>query len=256
MQRADVLTPFFGSVFLCLLLVSTGCETIPEAPASRSPVRQRFSPWDASTGAPQVLGLAVQCAADPVQVRFSERLATLVAREIELAVSSTHCVAWQPVVAYPSAPQEFMPSSQDVITVSFQEPHSITPPESPVFPTVVDVVPETPARCLQIRVMEFRPYSPLAATLRLTILDGQTQQIISSTSASWNIGNLQTTGTSGGNCNSVVTLEEVSLHDEPPTCESSAMRHSPEALTQTMASRIAAWYAMRSAVVIPSTVLP
>lgn len=261
----NMASQFAASAALTILLtVTLGCHTTSPAPETRVPtVSARFSPVSGITsGEPQHLGLAVQCDSDPVMLNFSERLAGVLAKEIELVTPGVRAVAWQPTSLFTSPIHEIRQSEEsDVVTVAFQEPQSITPPDSAIFTDLIDPGVPTPGKCLQVRVLEFRPWTPMSASVRLTIIDGDTLHPIAVTTASWTAATEEDalTVSACDDCDRgrfIRTDLNGSSSQRETGCSPGPGHNSPEALTQVIASQIAAWYATESQTSLPPLVSP
>lgn len=135
------------------------------------------------------VGLAMQSFKDPVHMSFASQLGTTLIRELQLSKGSMQV---QPVTLNPhvtdSEPSGDIPmaSPAGVISVSFQEAVDVLPPDLPPVPPGV-VAGRLPVdQILVVRVLEYRPYYPMRATLEIKVLHGETEEPVYATTASWN----------------------------------------------------------------------
>ena len=244
--------------FACILLVTgtssllslCGCH-LQERPASlRVPaVATRFTsnPLQSQLGCPPHMpssaalptlkvGLAMQSFNDPIHLRFASQLGTILIRELQLSRGSMQV---QPVTMNPSpaVTEEFQGTSpSEVISVSFQEPINILPPDLPPVPVGNAAGRPTVDHILVVRILEYRPYYPMRATLEIKVLQGESEAPIFATTANWNAA--------------VYGLVEPrpkrrKLHlwfGEAQPCDPSPGHNSPEALMHEIAGDITLWY--------------
>ena len=186
-----------------LVLVSCGCQLQEQPQSVRVPaVATRFTndPLAAVPGCPPSMpamaglpnlkvGLAMQSFKDPVHMPFASHLGTILIRELQLSKGSLQVqpVTLNPHVAVSETSGNIpMASPAGVISVSFQEAVDVLPLDLPPLPlgTVAGRPPVD--QILVVRVMEYRPYYPMRATLEIRVLDGGTEEPIYATTASWN----------------------------------------------------------------------
>lgn len=231
-----------------------GCSSGPHAGPAAPHVTSRFAPG-LGLPATAVLGLAMQCANDPMQSYYSQRMAAAVATELELTQASLRVQPWtaplpeprgvQPLAmdaAGPVPPEPAAETGGDIINISFQQPLDVLPPQDLAAPPL----PEFP-QGLQIRLLEFRPWAPMKAAVQLTVVDTATLQPLSSTTAVW-------TASSDGEISGGCGLPEKRrwwqrkrrLCDESAENNPAPGHNSPEAFLQVIAQDIAAWYALSS----------
>ena len=144
----------------------------------------------AMAGLPNLkVGLAMQSFRDPVHMPFASQLGTILIRELQLSKGSMQVLpvtlnADEPVSETAGDVPASIPPG--VISVSFQEAIDVLPPDLPPLPmgAVAGRLPVD--QILVVRVIEYRPYYPMRATLEIKVLDGETEQPIYATTASWN----------------------------------------------------------------------
>lgn len=249
MSRRDLFT-------LCVVALQAGCRTSGNLPARFPSVVSRFSAAEltspVSTG---TIGLTVESGPDTILVDFSRRLGSLVADEIELSAAGVRVRPWNFGVQRldSDAPSPGIPSG--MVNVSCLPDSSGTPESADMRdgngqlstsdPSIRrDNSPyPTPDRIVRIQVMDYRPWYPMAATLRLTVLEGSTFQPFLETTAAWSATQ---DGISGG-CNpfSGNTKRRWNCRgtsDNPPA----PGHNSPEALLHIIAEDIAAWFAQKT----------
>jgi hypothetical protein len=217
-----------------------GCHTHEPAECRRFPaVATRFTanPLHARTTFLQLpqqtpnikVGLAMQSGPDPVHVQFASRLGTVIVRELQLSPGSFEV---QPLASLqliiPSRPIETQTPS-DVVTVSFQDPQNTLPPQLPPSPLFLAPVPPIVDQILVVRVIEYRPYFPMLATLEIRVLDGGTQDPLFTTTVTWSGVDDRLTGATQKSA----WMRTFHHHDE--NC-------NPQALMHEIASDITAWY--------------
>ena len=249
---------------LLLIACQAGCQsTGTSAHPGPTTFDSRFAPMSVGSvgGEPASVGLAVQCSDDPILLQFSERLAVLLTKELELSTPGIRTVAWRPApLLVPAIPDLNQAKEERVITVSFQEPQPNMPLESPVFTDIVDPAEFDLHKCLQVRIVDFRPWYPMSAVARLTIIDGVTLQTVAATTVSWsaNDGKPGHTTSNGTTCQSSGQLSANTFVDfgcQDLTCDPGASHNSPEAFSRFIATEIAAWFAIQqqpAAVPIPN----
>lgn len=131
-------------------------------------------------------GLAMQSFDDPVHLRFASNLGTILIRELQLSGGSMQV---QPVALnpQPAATDEFHGlSPSNVISVSFQEPMDVLPPDLPPLPAGTAVGRLPVDQILVVRILEYRAYFPMRATLEIKVLQGETEEPMFATTANWN----------------------------------------------------------------------
>ena len=244
--------------FACLLLVTAassltslfGCH-LQEQPASlRVPaVVTRFTsnPLPTKMGCPPQMessaalpnlkvGLAMQSFDDPIHVQFASQLGTMLIRELQL---SRGLMQVQPVTmnAQPAATEEFHgPSPSDIISVSFQEPMNVLPPELPPLPFGYVAGRPPVDQILVIRILEYRPYYPLRATLEIKVLQGESDEPIFATTANWNAAEFGLVEPKPKRRKRHLWFGEAQPSDPSPG------HNSPDALMHEIAGDITLWY--------------
>jgi hypothetical protein len=87
---------------------------------------------------------------------------------------------------------------------------------------------------LVVRVIEYRPYYPMRATLDVQVLEGQTQSAVFATTATWSGEEYESLG-------KTFSLKKALLCREP-ACLPAPGHNSPQALMHEIAGDLAAWY--------------
>jgi hypothetical protein len=192
-----------GAIVLWIAFVTCGCQLQEQPQSVRVPaVVTRFTndPLAAAPGCPPIMpaiaglpnlkvGLAMQSFRDPVHMPFASQLGTILIRELQLSKGSMQV---QPVTLNPqidvSDTSGGIPASTSagVISVSFQEGMDVLPPDLPPVPPGVVSGRSPVDQILVVRVIEYRPYYPMRATLEIKVLNGETEEPIYATTASWN----------------------------------------------------------------------
>ena len=187
----------------CTVLVSCGCQLQEQPQSVRVPaVVTRFTndPLTAAPGCPPSMptmaglpnlkvGLAMQSFKDPVHMPFASQLGTILIRELQLSKGSMQVqpVILNPHVAVSETSGDIpMANPPGVISVSFQEAIDVLPSDLPPMPlgAVAGRLPVD--QILVVRIIEYRPYYPMRATLEIKVLNGETEEAIYATTASWN----------------------------------------------------------------------
>ncbi len=185
-----------ATVMVCL----SGCHLSEQPSSLRVPaVATRFTanPLPSELGCPPGIqqsaglpnlkvGLAIQSFNDPVHLPFASHLGTILIRELQLSRGS---MLVQPVTINPqaAAADEFQGASpSNVISVSFQESMDVLPPELPPLPPGSVSGRAAVDQILVVRILEYRPYFPMRATLEIKVLQGESEEPIYVTTASWN----------------------------------------------------------------------
>ncbi len=182
------------------------------------------------------VGLAMQSFNDRVHQLFASNLGTILIRELQLSGGS---MLVQPVTLspQPAAAAEFQGvSPSNVISVSFQEPMDVLPPELPPLPSANTGGQPLVDQTLVVRVLEYRPYFPMRATLEIKVLQGESDEPIFVTTASWNAADYG--------------LVEPRLRrrirhrwfGEVQPCDPAPGHNSPDALMSEIAGDITLWY--------------
>ena len=243
------LTPAWAA--LTMLLVA-GCQ-LHEGVAGDAPaVSTRFTsnPLSGKSDNPEFalrashvpatkLGLAMQSGVDPVHTQFASRLGTVLVRELQLSGGS---VAVQPIATLQLATAVPVPAlapenpAGDVITVAFTDAQDTLPSQLPPNPLLMAAAPPVVDQILVVRVIEYRPYFPLLATLEIRVLNGDTQDPIFATTATW----------SGVDYRLTEGRPKRSLREKlfgpHPQCEPSPGHNSPQALMHEISKDLADWY--------------
>jgi hypothetical protein len=222
------------------LLFHAGCRTSAALSPDRLPaVASRFSAGEiVSPVTLGVVGLTIESSPDTVQQVFAQRLGTLVAGEIELTAAGVRVQPWSRGVSRLSA--------NGVPVSSAAGPDGSS---GPLPPGLSDQHPD-PDRLLNIQVMDYRPWYPMSAALRLTVTEGVSSQPAFETSAEWRV---TPEGVSGG-C--------LPRHHHKPrrwfcppdnSCQPSGDHNSPEALLRIIAQDVAGWFAEKTAPPVQDT---
>lgn len=235
------------------LLIHAGCRTSAALSPDRLPaVTSRFSAGEiVSPVTLGVVGLTVESGPDAVQQTFAQRLGTLVAGEIELTAAGVRVQPWSRGVSRLSA--DGVPLSADsasgMCSVPFSLPSAAGSDGNPAYPPP-GVSDQNPDRLLNIQVMDYRPWYPMSAALRLTVTEGMSSQPVFETSAEWRA---TPEGVSGG------CLPQ--RHHKPRrwfcppdnSCQPSADHNSPEALLRIIAQDVAGWFAEKTSPPVQDT---
>jgi len=186
------------------------------------------------------LGLAMQSGVDPVHSQFAARLGTVLVRELQLSGGSlaveplatlqTHSMSAAQPPAIPERP------ATDVITVAFSDAQDTLPAQLPPNPMLMVSTPPVVDQILVVRVIEYRPYFPLLATLEIRVLDGESQAPVFATTGTW----------SGVDYRLVDSTTKRSLRQklfcDEPRCEPSPGHNSPQALMHEISRDLSEWY--------------
>ncbi len=182
------------------------------------------------------LGLAMQSGIDPVHTHFAARLGTVLVRELQL---SSGTLAIEPLatlqakVEFPAIDSQ---STGDVMAVAFTDAQETLPSQLPPNPMFLSAAPPLVDQILVIRVIEYRPYFPLLATLELRLLDGETQTPILATTITWS-GEDYRLAENPHKKSLKQKLFSSEKHDQP-----SPGHNSPQALMHEISKDIASWY--------------
>jgi hypothetical protein len=182
------------------------------------------------------VGLAMQAGPDSVHTRFAGALGTVLVRELQLSPGSmtiqplTSLQLRTAVPALESAPEN------SVMTVAFSDSQDALPPALPPNPLFLTTAPPIVDQILVVRVIEYRPYFPFLATLEMRVLDGDIQDVLFTTTASWSGVDYRLAETKTKR-----TWRKPFLCDDPK-CEPSPAHNSPQALMHEMSKDISAWY--------------
>ena len=234
------------------LLLLCGCHLQEQPSSLRVPaVATRFTsnPLPTKLGCPPGMhssaglpglkvGLAMQSFNEPVHLAFASHLGTMLIRELQLSRGSMQV---QPVTMSPplGGTAEFhgaAPSS--VISVSFQEPMNVLPPDLPPLPPGNAAGRPPVDQILVIRVLEYRPYYPMRATLEIKVLRGETEEPIFATTANWNAADYGLFEPRPKRRKRYLWFGEAQPSDPSPG------HNSPDALMHEIAGDITRWYTM------------
>lgn len=191
------------SVVTAAVWFACGCQLQEQPQSVRVPaVVTRFTndPLAAAPGCPPIMpamaglpnlkvGLTMQSFNDPVHMPFAAQLGTILIRELQLSKGSMQVqpVTLNPHAAVSEASDEIPASTPaGVISVSFQEGIDILPPDLPPVPLGAVAGRALVDQILVVRIIEYRPYYPMRATLEIKVLNGETEEPIFATTASWN----------------------------------------------------------------------
>ena len=185
------------TTFVLLTMLLSGCRLQDAKNQRLVAVESRFTEnplFEASDGtvvstahksASVKVGLTMQSGADPVHVSFASQLGTVLVRELQLSPGSFEV---QPLTTLttktPTLPIE-MSTPSDVRSVSFHDSQNALPPDLPPNPAFLTPAPPIVDQILVVRVIEYRAYFPMLATLEIKVLNGETQDAIFTTTATW-----------------------------------------------------------------------
>ncbi len=255
-------TGYCGSSFLGLLALLAGCHAGPSANEMYGPaVSTRFTTnpladaeFDRNYVPPPVsvpslrLGLNMQSGIDPVHSHFASNLGTALMRELQLASAALAVeplVSLQPRSGVPQFPQQ---SSEGIISVAFTSPQDGLPPQLPPNPVYHSESQPIVDQILVVRVIEYRPYYPLRATLDVQVLDGQSQDPVFATTATWSGEKYE--------CEGKKFSLKKALFCREPACQPAPGHNSPQALIHEVAGDLAAWYNHASTSLMVTTAKP
>lgn len=217
-----------------------GCQSDDPLNPPRPVIPARFSASPVLPGVEhQTLGLYVVSGTHPQTLQYAGRLVTSVAREIQLLSSGIQIVRCTelPVAGGQYAPLP-IPAEDSDSPLDFQDPLAALPPDAaPLGP--LSAGPAEPAnydRVLKLQLVSLRPYAPMTATLRITLLDGVTLATIAETTADWD------SSRPAAHCGDP-DCRRHHLHCWSPGCAPSPLQNSPDAMIDLMAEQVAAWYA-------------
>ncbi len=253
---------FCERVLLAGLTLLTGCQSSLSSNELRGPaVAARFTTnpladtkFDRDYVPPPAtvpslkLGLNMQSGIDPVHSHFASNLGTVLMRELQLSSATLTVeplVSLQPQAAVPRFPEQ---STDGIISVAFTSPQDGLPPQLPPNPMYHSEAPPLVDQILVVRVLEYRPYYPLRATLDVRVLDGQSQDPVFATTATWSGEEYE----SGGKKYSL----KKALFCREPACLPAPGHNSPQALIHEIAGDLAAWYNHASTSLIVTTAKP
>ncbi len=257
-----VLPGFCGRVLLAGLALLTGCQSSLSSNEVRGPsVAARFTTnpladakFDrdyvppAATVPSVKLGLNMQSGIDPVHSHFASNLGTVLMRELQISSATLAVeplVSLQPQAAVPRFPEQ---STDGIISVAFTPPQDGLPPQLPPNPMYHAEALPIVDQILVVRVIEYRPYYPLRATLDVRVLDGQSQDPVFATTATWSGEEYEAGGKK-------VSLKKT-LFCREPACLPAPGHNSPQALIHEIAGDLAAWYNHTSTSLIVTTAKP
>ena len=253
---------FCRRVLLAGLTLLTGCQSSLSSNELRGPaVAARFTTnpladtkFDRDYVPPPAtvpslkLGLNMQSGIDPVHSHFASNLGTVLMRELQISSATLAVeplVSLQPQAAVPHFPQQ---STDGIISVAFTSPQDGLPPQLPPNPMYHSEALPIVDQILVVRVIEYRPYYPLRATLDVQVLDGQSQDPVFATTATWSGEEYE----SGGK---KISWKKT-LFCRDPACLPAPGHNSPQALIHEIAGDLAAWYNHASTSLIVTTAKP
>lgn len=239
---------FCGRVLVAGLTLLTGCQSSLSSNELRGPsVAARFTTnpladteFDRDYVPPPTtipslkLGLNMQSGIDPVHSHFASNLGTVLMRELQISSATLAVeplVSLQPQAAVPRFPQQ---STDGIISVAFTSPQDGLPPQLPPHPMFHSEAPPIVDQILVVRVIEYRPYYPLRATLDVQVLNGQSHDPIFSTTATWSSEEYES-GPKKFSLKKAIFCRE-------PECQPAPGHNSPQALVHEIAGDLAAWY--------------
>lgn len=183
------------------------------------------------------VGLAMQCGTEPAQMSFAASLGTVLIRELQLSTGGfrvTPLAALELRTAVPALDVNGVP---DVVTVSLQEPVDTLPPHLPPSPFYDSATPVLVDQILVARVIEYRPYYPMLATLELRVLDSETQNEMYSTTATWS-------GDDYSLADECCPPKKTPWFGREPKCQPAPGHNSPIALAHEIAKDVTSWFCM------------
>lgn len=255
-------TGVFRRSLVASLALLAGCHAGPSANELRGPnVSTRFTTnplahekFDRNYVPPPVstpglrMGLNMQSGIDPVHTHFASNLGTVLMRELQLssaALAVEPLVSLQPRSAVSPFPQQ---STEGIISVAFTSPQDGLPPQLPPNPMYHSESLPIVDQILVVRVIEYRPYYPIRATLEVQVLDGQSQDPVFATTATWSGEEYD--------CEGKKFSLKKTLFCREPACQPAPGHNSPQALIHEIANDLAAWYNYASTSLMVTTAKP
>ena len=182
------------------------------------------------------VGLVMQSAEFPAHVQFAGRLGTTLIRELQLSPGSCSVEPLNSLTAKTAIPSIEQNTGPQIITVNFQESADSPSSEQVPLPLRIPSDPLLVDQILVVRVIEYRPYFPMLATLEIKVLNTISQEAIFSTTASW-------TASSFGLVEPRPRrLWRHKWFGESQPSDPSPGHNSPEALMREIAVDLSAWY--------------
>ncbi len=237
------------TTFVLLTMLLSGCRLQDAKNQRLVAVESRFTEnplFEASDGtvvstahksASVKVGLTMQSGADPVHVSFASQLGTVLVRELQLSPGSFEV---QPLTTLttktPTLPIE-MSTPSDVRSVSFHDSQNALPPDLPPNPAFLTPAPPIVDQILVVRVIEYRAYFPMLATLEIKVLNGETQDAIFTTTATWSGVDYQLATDQSKRKNWCRNLFR-----KDNSCDPSPGHNSPQVLMHEIAGDITSWY--------------
>lgn len=182
------------------------------------------------------VGLVMQSSVDSVHTQFAGSLGTVLSRELQLSSGSMTVQPLASLEAKSRVPQWDTQPSGNVISVSFTDAQDTLPSQMPPNPMLMALAPPVVDQILVVRVIEYRAYFPLLATLELRVLDGETQDPIFATTATWSGVDYRLAETQ----NSRTWRDRILCRES--TCDPSPSHNSPQALMHEISLDITDWY--------------
>lgn len=246
------------------LLFLTGCHWGASAKGRVPEVKTRFTanplmvsadcPVVASSQVPRTrVGLAMQSSTDPAEISFASRLGTVLIRELQLSSGGFRVTPLAAVELRTAVPSLETNDVSDVVTVALQEPTDTLPPHLPPSPFYDSSTPVLVDQIMVIRVLEYRPYYPMLATLDLRVLNGESQEEMFATTATWSGDDYLL----ADECCEPKTWWSCNEPERGPA----PGHNSPQALMHEIAKDVTGWYListdpMMSGVVVTNSELP
>ncbi len=184
---------------------------------------------------PTNVGLAMQCSPDPSHMAFSSQLGTVLMRELQLSAGSFRITPLAAIDLQTAIPALEVNDTSEVITVSLQEPANTLPPHLPPSPHLDPATPPIVDQILVARLIEYRAYYPMIATLELRVLNGHDQSEMFNTTVSWS-------GDDYRLCGDCSESKKHSWFCHDPSCDPGPGHNSPQALMHLIAQDVTAWY--------------
>jgi hypothetical protein len=250
-RQSQTLT--FPAIAVCLCLM--GCHIHEPLESCRIPaVNTRFTANPLSSycnettvslrpqSTPNIrVGLTMQSSPEPIHTQFASRLGTILIRELQLSAGS---FGVQPLDSLPmSTPNTTTPANEfhvpsDVTTVAFEDSQNSLPPALPPSPLFLTPTPPLVDQILVVRVIEYRPYFPMLATLELRVLDGESRDSLFTTTVTWSGEDYQLC-----DCSHKASWRH-RLFCHNPSCDPAPGHNSPQALMHEIAGDVTAWYTL------------
>ncbi len=191
------------------------------------------------------VGLVMQSPEFPAQVQFAGMLGTTLIRELQLSPGSCSVRPLNSLSAKTAIPAIEQSTGPQIITVSFQEADWAAPSEQVPIPLQMPSDVLLVDQILVVRVIEYRPYFPMLATLEIKLLNTVNQEAMFETTASWTASDYGLVEPRPRR------LWRHKWFGESQPCDPSPGHNSPDALMREIAVDLSAWYNSAVNPVIP-----